>query len=71
MATSALKLGFKDTLGQSMTKTISNVDSEVSDADVKALSAGIVTNGAIFMNVPVSATSAVLVTTETKEIDLA
>ncbi|MBQ7315549.1 MAG: DUF2922 family protein [Clostridia bacterium] len=65
-----LKLGYKDALGKSMIKTFSNIDEDVTDANVKALSAGLITNGAIFANPPVSAESAELITTTTKEIDL-
>ena len=67
----SLRLKFKDAVGQSLNKTFDDINPSVDPADVRALSAGIVTNGEIYPVVPVEATKIEKITTTTEEISLA
>lgn len=64
------RFSFKDALDQSLSKTFKDIDPSVSDADLQALSAGIVANGAIYPVVPVSATKIEKISTTTTEVAL-
>lgn len=64
------RFSFKDALGTSLSKTFDDIDPSVADADMQALSAGIVTNGQIYPLVPVEATKIEKITTTVDEIAL-
>lgn len=66
-----LKLGYKDALGNARNFTFSNAKEDASESDVQALSAGLIANGGIFANPPVTAVDAYIVKTTETEIDLA
>ena len=65
------RFSFKDSLNQSLSKTFSDIDPSVADADMQALAAGIVTNGLIYPVVPVEAVKIEKITTTTDEIPVA
>lgn len=72
MSTTTVKgrFSFKDSLGTSLSKTFDDIDPSVTDANMQALSAGIVTNGQIYPRVPVEATKIEKITTTVDEIAL-
>ncbi len=65
------RFSFKDSLNQSLSKTFSDIDPSVADADMQALANGIVANGQIYPVVPVQATKIEKITTTTDEIPVA
>lgn len=67
---SRLVLKYKGALGNAVNFSFANVDEDVADENVKALSTGLITNGAIYADPPVTQVSAEVVTTSTREIDL-
>lgn len=69
--TNVLRLKFKTAEDKDKTINFPYADPEVTAANVKALSQACVTNGTIWATVPVSATSAVLITTTSTDISLA
>ena len=65
-----LVFGFETSTGKSMTLSYNYAKPAASAANVKALANGIIANGSIFANVPVTAKSAKNVTTSEHEYDL-
>lgn len=65
------RFSFKDSLGVSLSKTFNDIDPSVADADLQALSAGIVTNGQIYPVIPVEATKIEKISTTTTEVAVA
>ena len=61
---------FKNASGNTVSFTHNYVASDAEMSDIRAFVAGIITNGAIFENVPVTAVGAKLVTTTEQEIAL-
>lgn len=66
-----LALTFQKANGNSMSLNFNNIDrTKATSTNVKTLMQTIITNGAIYENVPVTAVSAKIVETETTDIDL-
>lgn len=65
-----LVLTFENASGSSVSMSYNYADSSADVADVKALVNGIIANGSIFVNVPVTAKGAKRVTTTETEYDL-
>lgn len=65
------RFSFKDSLGNSLSKMFKDIDPSVADADLQALSAGIVTNGQIYPVIPVEATKIEKISTTTTEVAVA
>lgn len=71
MATNTkIQLNFAKENGNSMSLSFANARQDVSNANIKNLGQVILTNGAIYENVPVSLRSAQIITTETTNVDL-
>jgi len=71
MATSTrLSLDFSDSHGNLINMTYSNAKNNVTDAQVKALMQGIIANGSIFADIPVTIREAHVITTEAIPVDL-
>ena len=64
------RFGFKDSLGNSLSKTFNDIDPSVADADLQALANGIVTNGQIYPVAPTEATKIEKISTTTTEVPL-
>lgn len=69
MASSKLVLEFEGT-GKSVQFSYNYADPEVTEASVKALVNGLIANGSIFENPPLTATNAKIVTTTETDYDL-
>ena len=65
-----LSLNFYKADDKTMNLSYKYARQDPSNANIKALMEGIVTNGTIFKKVPVSLKSAQIITTETTEVDL-
>ena len=65
-----LELTFVNSEGKNMTLSYGYISSELEDADVKSLMTGIISNGSIFANTPVTAKSAKVVTTTEEDVDI-
>lgn len=71
MATSTkISLNFAKSNGNTMNLSYNYARQDVSNANVKSLMQGIVTNGAIFENTPATIRSAKIITTDTTDVDL-
>lgn len=71
MATSTkLKMDFAKSNGDDMSITYNYIKNNVSNANVKALMEGMITNGAIYEKVPAIIKSATIITTEETAVDL-
>ncbi|MCR4817365.1 MAG: hypothetical protein K5841_00225 [Fretibacterium sp.] len=64
------RFSFRDGLGNSLSKTFSDINPSVQDSDMQALAGGIVANGQIYPVVPVTATKIEKITTTTTEVPL-
>lgn len=65
-----LEIKFKDSAGKTLTKSFAHASDEATDEQVKALANGMVTNGAIYADVPTSVVSATLVSTTSTDYDI-
>ncbi|MBQ6970747.1 MAG: DUF2922 domain-containing protein [Synergistaceae bacterium] len=65
-----LVLGFENSSGNAVSMSFNYAKPSATTAQVKALMSGIITNGSIFENVPVTAKSAKTVTTTENVYDL-
>lgn len=68
--TTKIQLNFAKENGNSMSLSFANARMDVSNANIKTLGQTIVTNGAIYENVPVALRSAQIITTDTTDVDL-
>ena len=66
-----LRLIFKDASGNNVTQNWSNTKANVTRTAVKAFMSSLITNGAIFRNVPKSEVSATEITTTKDTFELA
>lgn len=69
-ATTKLVMTFTGTNNNDVTLSYNYAKSDASTANIKSLIQGIITNGSIFSNPPVSAKEAKLITTTETEVDL-
>ena len=67
---SKLVMTFADANGDDVIMSYGYIDAEAPVSDIKALVNGIVANGSIFTNVPVTAKGAKIVTTTETEVSL-
>lgn len=64
------RFGFKDSLGGAISKTFTNIDPSVQNADLQALSAACVANKEVFTVEPAVASSIQKISTTTEDVPL-